>query len=131
MIEPQTIPDTDTAPGDPHADSINPAAGLISYGVGLGFAVLLTVVAFILATTTHLVWQPSIPVALCVLAVGQMAIHLIFFLHITSGPDNFNNVMALAFGVIIVFLLIVGSLYIMSNMNQNMMPMAGMLQSQQ
>ena len=129
MIEP-TVRDTDTAPGDPHADMINPAEGLLSYGVGLGLAVLLTAVAFVLAET-HLVWGPSIPIALSVLAVGQMAIHLIFFLHITSGPDNVNNIMALAFGVVIVFLVIVGSLYIMANMNQNMMPTSGMLGMQQ
>ncbi len=59
-----------------------------------------------------------------------MAVHLVFFLHITSGPDNVNNIMALAFGVIIVLLLIVGSLYIMGNMNHNMMPMAEMMQMQ-
>jgi cytochrome o ubiquinol oxidase operon protein cyoD len=129
MSEPNARLDIDTAPGDPHADSVNPAEGLFSYGVGLGIAVLLTVVAFVLAKT-QLVWGPSIPIALCVLAAGQMAIHLIFFLHITSGPDNINNIMALGFGVIIVLLLIVGSLFIMSNMNYNMMPMAGTLQMQ-
>ena len=128
MIEP-TARDLDTAPGDPHAES-DPAEGLLSYGVGLGLAVLLTVVAFVLAET-HLVWGPSIPIALCVLAVGQMAIHLIFFLHMGSGPDNVNNIMALAFGVVIVFLIIIGSLYIMDNLNQNMMPAAQMLNMQQ
>ena len=45
-----------------------------------------------------------------------------FFLHITTGPDNVNNVLALAFGVLIVFLIIVGSLWIMYNMNQNVGP---------
>jgi cytochrome o ubiquinol oxidase subunit IV len=129
MIEPNVARDIDTAPGDPRADSADPAEGLTSYGVGLGFAVLLTAVAFLLAET-HLVWAPSIPIALCVLAVGQMAVHLIFFLHITSGPDNVNNIMALGFGVIIVLLLIVGSMFIMYNMNHNMMPMADMLRMQ-
>jgi len=28
-----------------------------------------------------------------------MGVHLVFFLHVTTGPDNTNNVMALAFGV--------------------------------
>ncbi len=42
------------------------------------------------------------------LAIAQMGVHLVFFLHITTGPDNTNNVMALAFGVLIVFLVIVG-----------------------
>jgi cytochrome o ubiquinol oxidase subunit IV len=52
-----------------------------------------------------------------------MGVHVVFFLHITTGPDNTNNVMALAFGLLIVFLVIGGSLWIMSNLNQNMPPM--------
>ena len=43
-----------------------------------------------------------------------MGVHLVFFLHITTAPDNTNNVLALAFGVLIVFLVIAGSLWIMS-----------------
>jgi heme/copper-type cytochrome/quinol oxidase subunit 4 len=39
--------------------------------------------------------EPSIPVALVVLAIAQMGVHLVFFLHITTGPTNVNNVMAL------------------------------------
>jgi cytochrome o ubiquinol oxidase operon protein cyoD len=50
-----------------------------------------------------------------------MGIHLVFFLHITTGPDNTNNVLALAFGVLIVTLLVIGSLWIMANLNDNMM----------
>ena len=72
---------------------------------------------------TALVWRPSIPVALIVLAIAQMGVHLVFFLHITSGPDNYNNVLALAFGVLIVGLILIGSLWIMANLHQNMMPM--------
>ena len=58
--------------------------------------------------------SPSIPVALAVLAIAQMGVHLVFFLHITTGPDNTNNVLALAFGVLIVLLVIAGSLWIMA-----------------
>ncbi|HEX3401251.1 MAG TPA: cytochrome o ubiquinol oxidase subunit IV [Acetobacteraceae bacterium] len=103
--------------------------GLGSYLIGLGLATLLTIVSFFIARTT-LVWQPSIPVALAVLAIAQMGVHLVFFLHITTGPDNVNNVMALAFGVLIVFLVVVGSLWIMAHMNQNMMPMDQIMQMQ-
>ena len=59
-----------------------------------------------------------------------MGVHLVFFLHITTGPDNTNNVLALAFGVLIVFLILAGSLYIMAHMNQNMMPMDPGMQMQ-
>ena len=47
-----------------------------------------------------------------------MGVHLVFFLHITSGPDNTNNVLALAFGVLIVFLVMVGTIWIMAHIEQ-------------
>ena len=119
----------DTVPGEERLDGREAAEGVGSYLIGLGFATLLTIVSFFIAQTT-LVWTPSIPVALCVLAIAQMGVHLVFFLHITTGPDNVNNVMALAFGVLIVLLLIVGSLWIMMHLNQNMMPMDQIMQMQ-
>jgi cytochrome o ubiquinol oxidase subunit IV len=113
----------DAAPGDePPVVGHEAAEQIGSYLIGLGLATLLTIVSFFIARTT-LVWQPSIPVALAVLAIAQMGVHLVFFIHITTGPDNVNNVMALAFGVLIVLLVITGSLWIMAHMNQNMMPM--------
>ena len=112
----------DLAPGDEAAGGHEVAEGLIGYVVGLILATLLTAVSFFVSQTT-LVWQPSIPVALSVLAAAQIGIHLVFFLHITTGPDNVNNVLALAFGVLIVLLVIVGSVWIMYHLNQNMMPM--------
>jgi cytochrome o ubiquinol oxidase operon protein cyoD len=68
--------------------------------------------------------------ALVVLAIAQMGVHLVFFLHITTGPDNANNVLALAFGVLIVLLVMVGSLWIMANLNHNLMPMDQIMQMQ-
>ena len=119
----------DTAPGDERADGREVAVGLLGYLVGLGLASFITIVAFFVSQTT-LVWEPSIPIALFVLAAAQMGVHLVFFLHITTGPDNTNNALALAFGVLIVLLVIVGSLWIMSNLNHNMMPMERIMQMQ-
>jgi len=116
------LPFGDTAPGDEHKAGAEPGEGVLGYLVGLGLATLLTIVSFYIARTT-LVWQPSIPVALAVLAIAQMGVHLVFFLHITSGSDNVNNVMALAFGVLIVFLVLGGSIWIMGHMTHNMMLM--------
>ena len=112
--------DGDIAPGDERAGA-EIAEGVRGYLIGLGLSVLATVVAFLLPGTT-LVWQPSIPAALIVLAIAQIGVHIVFFLHITTRPDSLNNVMALAFGVLVVFVLIVGSVWIMSNLNRNMMP---------
>jgi cytochrome o ubiquinol oxidase operon protein cyoD len=119
----------DTAPGDERPSTHEIAQGISGYLVGLGLAALITAVAFFIAGTT-LVWQPSIPIALFVLAVTQMGVHLVFFLHITTGPDNVNNILALAFGVLIVLLLIVGSLWIMTHLNHNVMPMERLMQMQ-
>ena len=56
--------------------------------------------------------------------------HLVFFLHITTGPDNTNNVLALAFGLMVVFLVVGGTVWIMSHMDANMMPMDHIMRMQ-
>jgi len=112
----------DIAPGDERADGTEIAEGIRGYLIGFGLSLLATVLAFFLSGTS-LVWQPSIPAALIVLAIAQMGVHIVFFLHITTRPDSMNNVMALAFGVFVVFVLIVGSVWIMTNLNDNMIPM--------
>jgi cytochrome o ubiquinol oxidase subunit IV len=94
-----------------------------SYTAGLGLAVLATIASFVVSQTT-LLWPPGIPVGLIVLALAQIGVHLVFFLHLGSGPDNTNNILALAFGVLIVFLVIGGSIWIIANLNANMMPMS-------
>jgi cytochrome o ubiquinol oxidase operon protein cyoD len=111
--------DDDLAPGDDHGSVL---AGVRGYAIGLILATGLTATSFWVAAT-HVLWGPGVPIGLCVLAIAQMGIHLAFFLHITTGPDNTNNVLALAFGVLIVFLVVAGSLWIMAHMNANMMPM--------
>ena len=112
----------DVAPGDEFEGTGTLAAAVRSYLVGFVLAILLTAVSFYLAHST-LVWEPSIPIALSVLAIAQMGVHLVFFLHITAGPDSVNNVMALAFGLLIVMLLVFGSLWIMANLDHSMLPM--------
>jgi cytochrome o ubiquinol oxidase operon protein cyoD len=126
--DPDEIMAGDIAPGDEEASDTEETS-VVSYLIGLGLATVLTGVSFYICRST-LVWQPSLPVALAVLAVAQMGVHLAFFLHITTGPDNVNNVMALAFGVLIVLLIMTGSLWIMSHLNHNMMPMAQIMQMQ-
>jgi cytochrome o ubiquinol oxidase subunit IV len=41
-----------------------------------------------------------------------------------SWPESTDNILALAFGVLIVFLVITGSVWIIANLNSNMMPMS-------
>ena len=118
MTEPQEDHLLDVAPGQPHSNILSET---LAYVLGLALALILTGVSFWVASTSAL-WGPGVAVGLVVLAIAQMGVHLVFFLHITSGPDNTNNVLALAFGVLIVFLVMVGTIWIMSHMNANMMP---------
>ena len=103
--------------------------GLRSYLIGFVLAVALTAASF-WAARTHAIYGPGVSVALVTLAIAQMGIHLVFFLHITTGPDNTNNVLALMFGVLIVFLVVFGSLWIMTNLNHNMIPMKMLMDMQ-
>lgn len=116
----------DLAPGDESDDAGAVSSGVRGYLIGLVLAALLTVGSF-WAAGSNVIYGPAIPVALVALAVAQMGVHLVFFLHVTSGPDNTNNVLALAFGVLIVALVLVGSLWIMAHLHANLMPMDGMM----
>ena len=102
---------------------------VLIYTTGLLLAVLLTVTSFWVANTS-LIWPPGVGLGLAVLAIAQMGVHLVFFLHITTGPDNTNNVLALAFGVLIVLLILTGSLWIIAHLNHNMMPLDQIMRMQ-
>ena len=122
-------PSAERAPGDELETDGGIGKALGAYLLGLSLATLLTIASF-WVVSTHLVYGPGVPVAVLVLAIAQMGIHLVFFLHITTAPDNTNNILALAFGTLIVCLVVFGSLWIMAHLNQNMIPMQDLIQMQ-
>ena len=107
----------------PGVEENEPTANFLSYTAGLALAILATIASFVVSQT-NLLWAPGVPVGLVVLAFAQIGVHLVFFLHLGSGPDNTNNIIALSFGLLIVFLVITGSAWIIANLNANVMPMA-------
>src|SRR5579862_1801384 len=117
----------DAAPGDPELGPHRIGTSVLNYLIGLGLAAALTVGSFWVASGTSLIYTPGVPMALAALAVAQMGVHLAFFLHITTGPDNTNNALALAFGALIVGIVIAGSLWIMYHLNANMMVPGNMM----
>jgi cytochrome o ubiquinol oxidase operon protein cyoD len=121
----RTPPGADASPGEAGPSGHSTRGGIRTYLIGLGLATLMTIASF-WAAQTHLIYGPAVAVAIVVLAIAQMGIHLVFFLHITTAPDNTNNVLALAFGILIACLVIFGSLWIMANLNHNMLPMPQM-----
>lgn len=119
----------DTAPGDEHHDVATVGRGVRGYVIGLLLAIILTAAAF-WAPTTHLVYGPAIPALLVTLAIAQMGVHLVFFLHLTSGPDSTNTILALAFGVLTCGLILAGSVWIMDHLNQLMPSMSQVMDMQ-
>lgn len=117
----------DLAPGESEAESV--ASGVLGYLLGFVLALVLTAISFYVAGS-NLIWAPGIAMGIVVLAIAQMGVHLAFFLHITTAPDSTNNVLALAFGVFIVFLVLFGSLWIMANLSHNLMPMEQLMDMQ-
>jgi cytochrome o ubiquinol oxidase subunit IV len=100
-----------------------------SYLIGLGYALALTIASF-WAATTSVVYAPAVPVLLAALAIAQMGVHVAFFLHISSAPDQANNFLALVFGVFVTGLIVFGSIMIMAHLNHNMMPMDELMRMQ-
>ncbi len=100
-----------------------------SYVLGLVYALILTGASF-WAASSPLLYAPAVPVLLAVLAIAQMGVHLAFFLHISSAPDQANNFLALMFGMFVSGLVVFGSLAIMSNLNHSMVSMDQLMQMQ-
>jgi cytochrome o ubiquinol oxidase operon protein cyoD len=117
----------DAVPGEGEQGEGRHGVGI--YAIGLGLAMALTIASF-LAARGGLIWGPGIPAALIALAVAQMGVHLVFFLHITSGPENTNNGIALIFGTFVVVLVIGGSIWIMGHLDHTMIPMAKVMEMQ-
>jgi cytochrome o ubiquinol oxidase operon protein cyoD len=100
---------------------------LRGYLIGLVLAALLTAGSF-WSLEEHLIYGPGIVMALIVFGLAQVGVHLVFFLHLTTSPDNTNNALALAFGVLFVSFVFFGSVWVMSHMNHNMLPARALLE---
>ena len=91
------------------------------YLKGFVLALLLTGVPF------GLVWAELLPrfttlVVIAVLAVVQVVVHLRYFLHIDVRSAPRGNLLALGFAVVLIFLMVGGTLWIMLDLNARMMP---------
>jgi cytochrome o ubiquinol oxidase subunit IV len=129
MSEPDTV--HHGAHSDPNLQieddgSTNPQ----SYLGGLALAIVLTLASFG-AALGHFVWGPGLPILLAVLAIAQMGVHLVFFMHVNATEEGENTVLALGFGIFIVFLVVFGSIVIMNNLSNSAMPSMDQLMKMQ
>ncbi len=92
-----------------------------SYAVGFGISLLLTVLSFG-AVMAGLVPHGSILGAITVLAVVQLLVQLVFFLHLGAAPEQRNNTVIFTLTALLIATIVGGSLWVMHNANVNMMP---------
>ena len=100
-----------------------------AYIWGLVLAIVLTLASFG-SVVFHWVWGPGMPILLGVLAMAQMGVHLVFFMHVHADEEGENTVLALGFGIFVVALVVFGSLIIMHNLSATMPTMEQLMQMQ-
>lgn len=91
-----------------------------TYLVGFILSIILTGIPFWIVmegSASH----ATMLAAILVSAVVQIMVHLVCFLHMNTSSSERWNVAALAFTVLIIAILVVGSIWIMWNLNLNMM----------
>lgn len=91
-----------------------------SYIVGFVSAVVLTLVAYVIIVN-HMVTGTTAVASISALAVIQFIVQLVFFLHLGKGKSGRWNLAAFAFMLITLGIVVTGSLWIMYNLNYNMM----------
>jgi len=104
-----------------HSDSHAGHGGVKSYLIGFVMAVVLTVIPF--AIVMNHTFSTGVTVAIIsIMAAVQMLVHIVYFLHMDRSPEQRSNVQVGLFSVLIIGIVVVGSLWVMHNMNINMMP---------
>jgi len=99
---------------------------LRTYVTGLVLALCLTTIPF-RAVLGADVSREAAMWAVVVCAAAQIVVHLVFFLHLNRRPEQHWYRVSIAFTVIVIAIVLVGSVWIMNHLNHNMMAMpAGM-----
>jgi cytochrome o ubiquinol oxidase subunit IV len=108
--------------GDDHAP--NAHGTLRSYVTGFVLAVILTAIPFWLVMGNVLGDTLMTSLVIMALAAVQIVVHMIYFLHMNTKSEGGWTFLALAFTLTLVVITLVGSIWVMYHMDQNMMPMS-------
>jgi len=90
------------------------------YVIGFVLALVLTAIPFAVVVG-HVLPPFTTLVIIAILAVIQVTVHLRFFLHIDLQSTPRENILALAFAALLIFIMVGGSLWIMLDLNARMM----------
>ncbi|MEK7599850.1 MAG: cytochrome o ubiquinol oxidase subunit IV [Patescibacteria group bacterium] len=89
---------------------------LKSYVIGFVLSIVLTLVAYLIVVND--VWSRSVILtAIILLAILQLFVQLIYFLHVGRESKPRWNLIALSFAALVVGIVVIGSIWIMNNLN--------------
>ena len=118
----------DTLTHDDHGDSA-PHGTLRGYLIGFVLSVALTAIPFALVMTGQLD-ATSTAIVVLGMALVQIVVHMVFFLHMTTRAEGGWSFLALMFTLVVVVVTLSGSIWVMYHMNANMMPMSPAMSSE-
>ena len=95
-----------------------------SYMTGFVLSVILTAIPFWLVMGDVLNDTLKTGIIIMALAAVQIVVHMIYFLHMNTKSEGGWTFIALAFTLTLVVVTLVGSIWVMYHMDQNMMPMS-------
>lgn len=93
---------------------------LRSYLTGFVLALVLTAIPFGLVAADALPRSTAL-IIIAVAALIQVLVHLRFFLHLNLSTTPRENILAIAFAAVLIFIMVGGSLWIMLDLNERMM----------
>jgi cytochrome o ubiquinol oxidase operon protein cyoD len=105
---------------DEHANH----GSLKDYSIGFILSVILTAIPFWLVMN-HVLPSGTTGFVILGFAAVQVVVHMVYFLHMNSRSEGGWNMMALIFTIIVLFIVMAGSIWVMYHMNANMMPGMG------
>ena len=102
------------------APADRPEPGLKSYLIGFALALVLTAIPFALVAADALAPMATL-VVIAVLAIVQILVHLRYFLHLDLRASPPENLLAIAFAAVLIFIMVGGSLWIMLDLRVRML----------
>ncbi len=92
---------------------------LATYTAGFVLSVVLTLIAYS-SVTQGVFAGHGLILAVVALAVAQLIVQLVFFLHLGSEKNSRWNGVTLGFAVLVIGIVVIGTLWIMDNLNSQM-----------
>ena len=101
-------------------DKIDGHGSIKSYIIGFILSIILTLIPYYMVVN-HIFSVPYTHVVILIFAVLQFLVQVIFFLHISEEKGAKLNLYALIFTIVVFVILVIGSIWIMYNLDYNMM----------